>query len=230
MLNQPQGDHWEFTRVRPCSALVIAFPRRSFILGPQTKEQRHMNRTLSALWGPLLATVFLFIPGCGNNEPANSPTENPAMLIQPGVSVGKVGAGMRMEEVRRQLGEPQRSTPNALEYTSLGFAVMPGGDGVVQVVMCGDVTGNSGPLVKRFTGRTKEGIGLGSSREDLIKAYGEPSKDENFPGARESMKYDQLGITFSLEAAKVHHMIIRLKKPAAAEHTIEVTPTEPGSK
>jgi len=174
-----------------------------------------MNRTSSALWALFLAAASLLIPACSNDEPAKPATENPPMLIQPGVSVGKVRAGMTVDEVRRQLGDPQRSTPNALEYTRLGFAVMPGSDGIVQVVMCGDVTGNSGPLVKRFTGRTKEGIGLGSTREDLIKTYGEASKDERFPGARESLKYEQLGITFSLEAGKVHHMIIRLKQPAA---------------
>ncbi len=146
------------------------------------------------------------------------------MLIEPGKSVGKIHAGMTLDQVRAELGEPQRTTPNALEYTKLGFAVMPGPDGLVQVIMCGDVIGANGPLVKRFTGRTKEGIGLGSSRADLVKAYGEPSKDEKFAGARESMKYDSLGITFSLENGTVHHMIVRLSAPETFDHSIEVAP------
>jgi hypothetical protein len=146
------------------------------------------------------------------------------MAIQPGVSVGKLHAGMTLSQVRAALGEPQRTTPSALEYTRFGLAVVHDPDGIVQAVMCGDVVGNNGPLVARFTGRTKEGIGLGSTREELVKAYGEPSKEEKFVGARESMRYETLGMTFSLEAGKVHHMIVRLGQSHPAERTIEVSP------
>jgi hypothetical protein len=117
---------------------------------------------------------------------------------------------MRTEDVIKQLGEPQRRTANAIEYTSMGFAVMPGPNAIVQVVMCGDVTGLNGPLVKAFTGHTKEGIGLGSRREDLLKAYGEPTSAEKLRGNAESLRYDPLGITFTLESGKVYHMIVRL--------------------
>ncbi len=182
-----------------------------------------MKRISLALWSCLLLAACLFMPSCKEREKSSAAGENPPMLIEPGVSVGKVRTGMTLAQVRAELGEPQRTTPNALEYTALGFAVMPGGDGQVQVVMCGDVIGNSGPLVRKFTGRTKDGIGLGSSREELIKTYGEPSKDEKFPGARESMKYDSIGITFSLEDGKVHHMIIRLNPTPQTNSVVEVS-------
>src|SRR5579859_4931238 len=90
------------------------------------------------------------------SEQANQ-APNAPMLIEPKVAVGRVRAGMRVEDVVAQLGDPQRRTANALEYTRLGFAVMQGPDGTVQVVMCGDVTGINGPLVKAFTGRTPQG-------------------------------------------------------------------------
>ena len=76
--------------------------------------------------------------------------------------------------------------------------------------------------MKNFTGRTRERIGLGSTRDELLKAYGEPTTDEKFPGARESMKYDPLGMTFSLESGKVHHMIVRLGGAEPRNPTIEV--------
>ena len=170
------------------------------------------------------AVVLLLMAGCENKQKDESSTSNPPTVIEPGKSVGNIRTGMKIDQVRADLGEPDRTTPNALEYTRLGFAVMPGPDGTVAVVMCGDVTGYNGPLVKRFTGRTKEGIGLGSTRDELIKAYGQPSNDEKFPGARESMKYDSLGITFSLEAAKVHHMIVRLGQTKSQPKSIDVVP------
>jgi hypothetical protein len=179
----------------------------------------------------LVGVVCLLASGCGNQDQAESQhigVPDDPVVIDPGVCVGKVRYGMTLAEVRSELGEPQRTTPNALEYTRLGFAVMPGADGRVQVVMCGDVMGMSGPLVKKFRAKTKEGIGLGSTRDELVRTYGDPSRDEKFLGARESMKYDALGITFSLEAGKVHHLIVRLgKTPEAGSGSprmIEISP------
>ena len=149
--------------------------------------------------------------GCSQRGEVASEPVNPPMLIEPRVAVGKIRAGMTTREVVQQLGEPNRRTANAIEYTSQGFAVMPNHEGVVQVVMCGDVTGINGPLVKAFTGRTSEGIGLKSTREDLTKAYGQPSSSEKFRDGTESLSYDSLGITFTLEGGKVYHMIVRLQ-------------------
>ena len=170
---------------------------------------------MSSRWktGAIVVSVLviaLICSSCSKRSDSTSTESLSAILIEPNVAVGKVRAGMRTEDVIKQLGEPQRRTANAIEYTSLGFAVMPGPDGVVQVVMCGDVTGLSGPLVKAFTGRTKEGIGLGSTREDLLKAYGDPTSAEKLRGNAESVRYDPLGITFNLEGGKVYHMIVRL--------------------
>jgi len=94
---------------------------------------------------------------------------------------------------------------------------------VVQVVMCGDVTGINGPLVKAFTGRTKEGIGMNSSREEVIKAYGEPTSSEKFIGGIESLQYAPLGITFTLERGRVHHMIVRLRSQES-DRTVNLAP------
>jgi hypothetical protein len=183
-----------------------------------------MKTKVMVLSGLLAAGACLI--GCSREKEPPPGAENAAVIIEGGVGVGKVRAGMTVEQVRAELGKPQRTTANALEYTSLGFAVMPGPDGVVQVVMCGDVIGLNGPLVKRFNGRTKQGLGLGSTREELIKAYGEPTNDQRFLGNRESMRYDPLGITFSLEGGKVHHMIVRLGhvETNAPPRSIEISP------
>ena len=167
--------------------------------------------------------------GCSDQSDKTVASRNAPLLIEPNVAMGQIHAGMRVQDVVAKLGDPERRTANALEYTHLGFAVMPGPDGIVAVVMCGDVTGINGPLVRAFTGRTKEGVGLTSTKEDVIKAYGQPSSSEKMRGGTESMRYDNLGITFTLEGGKVYHMIVRLGQPEQQpERTVTLEPT-PGT-
>jgi hypothetical protein len=150
---------------------------------------------------------------------------NSTLLIEPNIAVGPVRAGMTVEQVVAELGEPQRRPSNSLEYTRLGLAVMPGPDGKVQVVMCGDVTGINGPFAKAFTGRTKEGIGMYSTREEIIRAYGDPTASEKMRGGLESLQYEPLGMTYTLEDGKVHHMIVRLRGPQQPNRTVTLEPT-----
>lgn len=167
---------------------------------------------------------MLLSAGCSERSDQRASATNPPMLIEPNLSVGKIRSGMTVQQVIAQLGEPQRRTANSLEYTGLGLAVMPDAQGVVQVVMCGDVTGINGPFAKAFTGRTKEGIGMYSTREQLLKAYGQPSQDSKMAGGLESLQYQPLGITFTLESGKVHHMIVRLKSSEEPDRTVTLAP------
>ena len=171
--------------------------------------------------------VLVFLTACSDNsnQGASAPPAGEPSVIEPNVRVGKVAAGMTVKQLVTQLGEPPRRTANALEYTRLGFAVVPDSNGVVSIVMCGDVTGINGPFVKAFTGRTKKGIGMLSTRDELLKAYGEPTESEKFPGSLESMKYPQLGITFTLERGKVHHIIVRLGASSETNRSVTLEPT-----
>lgn len=161
----------------------------------------------------LLFAVILCAGGCSQESDSSALSQsqtNAPSLIEPHASVGKVRAGMTVAQVKKELGPPQRTTPNSLQYPSLGFAVMPDADGVIQVVMCGDVTGIGGPYAKAFNGRTKEGIGMFSTREQLVAAYGPPDTSERSMGGVESMRYSALGINFTLERGKIYHMVVRL--------------------
>jgi hypothetical protein len=165
----------------------------------------------------LLFCIAGYGPGCSEESELSKSTEqqtNAPVLIEPSVSVGKVHAGMTVAELKQILGPPQRTTPNSIQYPKLGFAVMPDAEGIIQVVMCGDVTGLGGPYTKAFAGRTKEGIGMLSTREQVVSAFGEPDTSERFMGGLESMKYSALGITLTLERGKVFHMIVRLGRQA----------------
>jgi hypothetical protein len=149
--------------------------------------------------------------GCGEKPVDSSAIAATASwVIEPHAGVGKIRAGMKSQDVISAVGEPQRRTANALEYTALGFAVMTDPEGTVSVVMCGDVMGIRNVRRSAFQGRTKEGVGLLTSKTDLIRILGDPSRNDQRPTGIESMRYDSLGITFALEQGQVYHMIIRL--------------------
>ena len=160
----------------------------------------------------IAATIVIVTTSCSDSAkpgPSGQVNSNTPISVEPGVGVGEVRAGMSMDEVIAQLGKPDgKSGSRHLEYRQLGFAVGFGRDGAVNVVMCGNSTGVNDSLAKAFTGRTKEGLGLGSSRADVVKAYREPSEVEKGPTARETLKYRPLGLTFSLLEGKVYHMIV----------------------
>ena len=185
-----------------------------------------MNAIQTSRAATALAVLVVCGAGCSNESERQVAAQgsNATMLIEPNNSVGPIRSGMTAQEVVRQFGEPDRRTANALEYTRLGLAVMPGPDGVVQVVMCGDVIGIDGPLVKAFKGRTKEGIGMNSTRQEVVAAYGEPNDSQKISGGLESLRYDGIGITFTLEGGKVHHMIIRLGPPEPPDRTVKLVP------
>jgi hypothetical protein len=181
----------------------------------------------------ILGVVLTGGPGCTQKtETANGTAgTNATMIIEPNVAVGPVHAGMTVPQVIAALGQPERRAANSLEYTRLGLAVMPGPDGIAQVVMCGDVIGINGPFAKRFMGRTKEGIGMFATREEVIGAYGEPTADEKMRGGLESLQYGPLGMTFTLEGGKVHHIIVRLRGADQLDRTVTLVPSpEPQGK
>lgn len=186
-----------------------------------------MNKATAGSVAFAAALVFvLSVTSCSENAGTNSTAEagtNAAMLIEPGVAVGKIHLGMSKAQVVAEIGPPGRQTANSLEYPRLGLAVMPNADGMVQVVMCGDVMGINGPFAKAFKGRTKEGIGMKSTREEVLKAFGEPAAHEKMPLGIESMTYASLGLTFTLEDGKVYHIIVRLKA-REPDRTISIEP------
>ena len=187
-----------------------------------------MSIGLIGRFGPIgFIGLCIALSACKKSE-SPAPDGNTPLLIEAGVAVGQIRSGMTTQQITAALGEPQYRTGTALEYARMGFAVLPNANGMVQIVMCGDVTGINGPLVERFKGRTKEGIGMKSTREEVIKAYGEPTSADKFRGGLESLQYVPLGITFTLEGGKVHHMIVRFKDEGTDRSvTLEPATNEP---
>ncbi len=139
------------------------------------------------------------------NHDTNSSVNLPAsdsMLIIPGQSVGKVRKGMTAEQVEAVLGKPDRLQGPDMSYSKkFGFTVFIAGPNGVAFVMCRSAFSNL------FKGHTKEGIGLESRRDDLIKAYGMPTSDTTENGT-EILDYEPLQLTFFVQKAKVTTMIV----------------------
>jgi hypothetical protein len=129
------------------------------------------------------------------------------LLIVPGMSVGKIVKGMTTNEVEALLGKPEKWQGHIMVYDKkLGMSVS-GTKAGVMVVFCGDSM-LSYPGVKTFKGRTKEGIGMESSRGDVVKAFGQPTTAKPWNGGQEQLEYRDLGLTFTLESGKVINILV----------------------
>jgi RNA polymerase sigma factor (sigma-70 family) len=142
-------------------------------------------------------------------------TTDEAILITPGISVGKVKAGMSEDEVVTALGKPEKMQGEVMIYDKhFGFSVVCSRKKIVGDVFCGDSMLKY-PGVKKFKGHTKEGIGMESSREDVTKAFGQPTTATPWNAAlqQERLEYKSLGLTFILEKGKVFNITVNLRKP-----------------
>lgn len=149
--------------------------------------------------GALLVSLFA---GCSKRPAAGAWTSSDSIVIEPGVSIGPLRSGMTMQQVITEFGEPDQKE-EVLRYPNLGLSVLPAKGGLVGAVLCLS-SGKSGPVTKSFAGRTKEGIGIGSSRADVINAYGEPTSTESLRSGTEVLKYKPLGVDFKIGDGKVY--------------------------
>jgi hypothetical protein len=126
------------------------------------------------------------------------------MVIVPNVSVGPIKAGMSEAEVVALLGQADTNHQRTLEYWNLGVWVNFQ-EGRVHIVMCVDPSAEQSSFKKAFVGHTQEGIAIGSSRAEILQAYGEPSKTETSeatPGV-EILRYHKQGLFLSLRGGKL---------------------------
>jgi len=165
-----------------------------------------MTFRTSLIIAALSVSVFA---GCSKHPAAVTFISSSSIAIQPGISIGPVHSGMKQQDVVAVLGEPNSRKDGVLEYHNLGIALLPGKGGFLKTV----IFFNGGQPFKPFGGHTTEGVGIGSSRAEIIKAYGEPAKIESargFPG-RSTLVYKTQGINFHIQDDKVYKMAVFLK-------------------
>jgi hypothetical protein len=164
-----------------------------------------------------LLTLVLLI-GCRHDpyaylyDKATQARPHEQLLIKPGVSVGRIKAGMKIEDVIAAVGEPDRRSKFNLEYLRFGFSTTANRDGFVRVINCGDPCDKSSPLIKMFAGRTNGDIGMDSTRSQVIVALGQPTKAEPWGSGEERLVYTELGLDFTLAEGKVHFIAVSFPK------------------
>jgi len=151
------------------------------------------------------------LSGASANTNKNT-TQTDSFLIVPGESVGKVRKGMTTNEVETVLGKPDKWQGKMMVYDKwLGMTVAQSTKGV-SVVFCGDSMLKY-PGVKKFKGVTKEGIGMLSTRESVIKAFGPPTSTQPWGKNQEQLKYKALGLEIFVEEGKVFNIIVDFRVP-----------------
>ena len=168
------------------------------------------SRTRTVIW---VMTALLLITGCSKKPHLAS---SASIVIELGGSFGSIRSGFTMEQIINTLGEPDERNDQELKYSNLGFSVEMKNN-VVHTINCVNAATQTGSIKKSFAGHTKEGIGIGSDRDDIIKAYGEPTAIESSTKTPdiEVLRYKPLGLFFMLKDGKVLHLsvIFQSQKP-----------------
>lgn len=159
--------------------------------------------------------------------------DSETLVVSPTDGMGPVKRGMAVDEIIRLLGKPdwitKRETtvgpvphPGAkgrkghlqtLEYDSRGFHITVTPSGEISISCFNQH--RRGPMVRDFVGRTREGIRLGASRDEVRKTYGKPEIDKE-----DYIKYIRLGWEFFFRNKKL--CSIKTSKPPRDDIQIRV--------
>jgi len=138
-----------------------------------------------------------------NDVPPPPPPSTADDQLQPipGVGLGPIKFGMSKEEVIAVLGQPDRAEAAgmALYYLkSKGLQVLIDPQRGVRAIDCWSKDyPQAPPEINTFTGKTKEGIGMGATREEIIAAYGEPDRTDT-RAPFETLRYGKMRTNFVL--------------------------------
>jgi hypothetical protein len=157
-----------------------------------------------------LMAALLLAGGCSKRPHLAS---SAAVVIVPNVSIGPVHTGMTMDQVAAELGKPDLIKESAWQYFNLGFSIVPNKQGTVHFILCVKPSGKDGSFKKAFAGKTAEGIAIGATRAEVVRAYGEPTAADNNSRTPHSefLRYKPLGLDFILQDGKVDSMAVILQ-------------------
>lgn len=169
--------------------------------------------------GLLVLTVFVigfFCVGCKKTPNEVSGTEveysqtpkgnTEDLLIRPGIGVGNVQFGMTIQQMKDVLGEPD-VTPLTGEkshmYMALGIEIVTRDGVTISTILCGNPSGKKEPpefktMEEACKFKTVEGIGIGSSVDQVFKAFGQPTERKGG-----TLKYKDKGMIIFLYDDKV---------------------------
>jgi hypothetical protein len=174
---------------------------------------------------PVVGVIVTAMIGMGCLAAARPATSRAASgrrdVLRPGDGAGPVVLGMSEEEVERAMGK--RAEPPAWAKVPADQWIYPDKDMTVvftrkeprkaALILAGRAGGvESAVPVGEFPWRTEEGLGMGSTADDVQRAYGPPEADEQ-PHAQPHwrlMSYTSRGVQFGLSDGKVVWIVVRM--------------------
>jgi len=170
----------------------------------------------------VLATVFILMSfnGCAEKE---GEAELPVSLtVEPLVGIGDVKFGDSKDVVIANFGEPDeiQAQGNELNYVaSKGMSLTIKADmGLQRIKLWSDNWPQNLPFkVSTFTGKTKDDVGMGATREQITATYGEPDRTStpDSPSLKdviENLHYDKLKAKFTLAHGNLVAIILEAGK------------------
>ncbi len=121
----------------------------------------------------------LAIPGFNGKETEKNIGEEKIednSLIVPGIGAAGIRIGDSPEQVKAVLGKPQYIYPSKENLKSLFYYKR---NFFMNIVLEDNAVSRIGFI--KYKGRTKEGVGIGNTREEVIAALGPPSKSTKIP-------------------------------------------------
>jgi outer membrane lipoprotein-sorting protein len=135
--------------------------------------------------------------------------------VNPTVGLGLVRFGMNRDEVFALLGKPDsiNADGSVLAYFSSGFTVYVSPRRGVTSYLCYTQAALAVD-VRDFTGKTSDGVGIGSSLEELTAAFGMPDVVNETGPLNRTVWYHTHGLEFTLADNKVVRFMVHAVRHA----------------
>lgn len=155
----------------------------------------------------LLVLAIGLIAGCAGEVPSRTEAASIDWQLVPGERIGPVRLGMSAFEVTSALGSPESTAHGPFEYLALNLAVIFTAEGRVEAILCGYGYGDDldpPPNGHRCRPLSPDGIGIGSTRAQVVERFGQPEFDPTTPDGTGTLMYRRTrGVEFVLRDDKV---------------------------
>lgn len=142
-------------------------------------------------------------------QSASAEKDESPFIFELGVGMGELKLGADEAKITEIIGQPNFMVGEGLyQYTGL---VVIAREGKVYAFHCGDGNKSDSQHVTGCIVRTKEGIGMGSTEQDVVNAYGRPDFERDVRLLKGAVRwlYRSKGTIFGLHGGKVHYMIFQ---------------------
>jgi outer membrane lipoprotein-sorting protein len=133
------------------------------------------------------------------------------LVLKAGVGVGELKFGDDAARITEFLGKPETVTSEVgWGYPSKGLWLTVSPKQGLILIMAGSKKAFPVFNVNDFPGKLENGLGIGSSREEIEKAYGPPERIDSVGNDKQTLYYDKMYLWFMVESGKVTQIYVNL--------------------